>query len=125
MEKISGKALTFRVKEQGAPFFADILYGAGVVSATWSLPSCECLYLTRKGHMSLDGAPLSGSPGSVPVRESLLCQAVNRQYEGAVSFSEFLEELWRLGVTQYHVDYIRRTVTFRPVAAAPGLKWSL
>lgn len=125
MERVSGKGLIFRVREQGAPFFADILYGAGIVSATWSLPSCECLYLTRKGHMTLEGVPLHGKPGSLPVRESQLCLAVNRQYDGTASFTAFLEELWRLGVMQYHVDYVHRTVTFMPAVAAPGLRWSL
>ena len=121
MERISSTSLTFRLNENGAPFFTDMLFSVGVLSVTWCLPSCECHYRTLKGDFTVEGIPLSVPQGKGGIRENHLYMAVNRQYSRASTFSEFLEELWILGVCQFDVDYISRTVTFRSNSKFGGL----
>ena len=105
--------MVMNIREGRFPHFADVLYQAGVISNTWTLPTCHSLYITRKGPVSIAGEPLV-IKRTTPNRfdEQRLYQAIQKDLLGHSCFRTFLTEIWSAGVVSYTVDFITRTVTY-------------
>ncbi|MGK8665322.1 DUF1398 family protein [Serratia marcescens] len=102
-----------QLKEGRFPYFADVLYRAGVLSNTWCLPSGNSLYVTRKGPVNVTGEPLAvRSIKPAPFNERALYLAIQEEKNGNVAFRDFLRMLWGAGVVSYTVDFVLRTVTY-------------
>jgi len=107
------RAFKDRPKVGGFPFLAEVLRTAGVTQNIWHLPSCQSLYLTAKGPVVIQGAPLVNGPADVPPfdRESLI-RAIRKDQRGESTFPEFLKASWDAGCVSYTVDFEKRTVTY-------------
>lgn len=103
----------WELNDGGFPFFTDVLFRAGVLSNTWSLPACQSLYVTRRGRVKIPGASLMLPQELPPLDNKKLYQALRRaREEYDKHFRAFLFELCAAGVVNYTVDCIARTVTF-------------
>jgi uncharacterized protein YbcV (DUF1398 family) len=110
-------AMAGRPRVGGFPYLAEVLRKAGVTRNVWSLPSCQSLYLTEKGPVVLQGAPLVNGAVDVPAfDEGALIKALRVDQAGASTFSEFLDATWQAGVVRYDVDLEARTVAPTRVA---------
>ncbi len=107
------RAMAIRPKVGGFPYLAETLWRAGVTRNVWSLPSCQSLFLTTKGPVVTQGAPLVSGSADVPAfnREDLI-RALRTDQAGESTFPEFLAASWRAGVVRYDVDFAARTVTY-------------
>lgn len=107
----AGREIQF--KEGRFPYFADVLYRAGVLSNTWYLPSGNSLYVTRKGPVKVTGEPLAiRTIKPAPFNEQALYLAMQEDRAGNITFRDFLRMLWAAGVVSYTVDFVLRTVTY-------------
>lgn len=106
-------AMKIRPKKGGFPYLAEALRAAGVTWNTWSLPSCQSLFLTRNGPVVMQGTPLLTGTADVPRfdREALI-RALRTDQAGESTFPQFLEASWRAGVVRYEVDFSQRKVTY-------------
>lgn len=103
-----------RPRVGGFPYLAEVLRRAGVTHNVWSLPSCQSLFLTQKGPVVIQGAPLVNGPVDVPVfDEEALIKALRIDQAGDSTFPEFLDASWRAGVVRYDVDLEGHTVTYQ------------
>lgn len=107
------RAMAGRPKVGGFPYLAETLRLAGVTMNTWSLPSCQALFLTREGPVVIQGTPLASGVLDVPKfdRDALI-RALRTDQAGEGTFPEFLSAAWRAGVVRYDVDFAARTVTY-------------
>jgi uncharacterized protein YbcV (DUF1398 family) len=107
------RAMEGRPKVGGFPYLAETLRRAGVTKNTWTLPSCQSLFLTQEGPVVMQGTPLVDGMADVPAfdREALI-RALRADQAGNSSFPEFLAAAWRAGVVRYDVDFASRTVTY-------------
>jgi uncharacterized protein YbcV (DUF1398 family) len=107
------RAMEGRPAVGGFPWLAETLRRAGVTLNTWTLPSCQSLFLTREGPVIHQGTPLATGLLDVPPfdREALI-QALRTDQAGRSTFPEFLASAWRAGVVRYDVDFAARTVTY-------------
>lgn len=105
--------MSTRPKVGGFPYFAEVLRLAGVTRNLWTLPSCQCLYLTEHGSVVMQGVPLITGKAEVRAfnREGLI-QALRTDQAGKSTFPEFLKAAWEAGVVGYDVDLNRRRVTY-------------
>ena len=107
------RAMVGRPKVGGFPYLAETLRQAGVTKNTWSLPSCQSLFLTREGPVVIQGTSLANGAVDVPpFDEDALIQALRTDQAGRSTFPEFLAAAWRAGVVQYDVDFGAHTVTY-------------
>ncbi len=107
------KAAAIRPKEGGFPYLAEVLRRTGVIRNTWSLPSCQSLFLTHDGPVVMQAAPLVTGVADVPAfNRDALITALRADQAGKSTFTEFLEASWRAGVVRYDVDFAARTVTY-------------
>jgi uncharacterized protein YbcV (DUF1398 family) len=106
-------AMAGRPKVGGFPYLAETLRRAGVTRNTWTLPSCQSLYLTSDGPVVTAGTPLVTGTSDVPAfnREALIV-ALRTDEAGQSTFPEFLAASWRAGVVRYDVDFAARSVTY-------------
>lgn len=105
--------MEIQLKEGRFPYFADVLYRAGVISNTWYLPSCQSLYVTRKGPVRVEGKPLITQGRRHPaLNEMALYRAISEDRKGNTTFQAFLAAIWTAGVVSYTVDFVARTVTY-------------
>lgn len=107
------RAMAGRPKVGGFPYLAETLRRAGVRRNQWFLPSCQSLYLTQKGPVVTQGAPLVSGTADVPAfdRDALI-RALRTDQAGESSFPEFLLASLQAGVVRYDVDLDARTVTY-------------
>ena len=103
-----------RPRVGGFPYLAEVLRKAGVTRNTWSLPSCQSLFLTQLGPVVMQGNPLVNGAIDVPAfdKEALI-RALRIDQAGENTFPEFLEASWRAGVVRYDVNFEARTVTYQ------------
>ena len=102
-----------RPRVGGFPHLAEVLRQAGVSRNTWSLPSCQSLFLTTEGPVAMQGGPLITGTHDVPhFDESALITALRIDQAGESTFREFLDASWRAGVVRYEVDLEARTVAY-------------
>jgi uncharacterized protein YbcV (DUF1398 family) len=107
------RAFAVRPKVGGFPYLAETLRRAGVTRNLWFLPACQSLYLTGKGPVVTQGAPLiSGTVDVPPFDRDALIAALRTDQAGESTFPEFLAASWRAGVVRYDVDFDRRVVTY-------------
>ena len=106
-------AMKIRPKVGGFPYLAEVLRSAGVMRNTWSLPSCQSLYLTQEGPVVMQGTPLMNGAADVPTfdRDALM-RALRTDLAGHSTFPEFLRSAWNAGVVGYEVHFIKRIVTY-------------
>ncbi|MBX2986588.1 MAG: hypothetical protein KF802_01710 [Bdellovibrionaceae bacterium] len=107
-------ALSIRPKVGGFPYLAEALRQAGVTRNSWSLPSCQSLYVTELGPVLMQGSPLVSGMVDVPKfdREALI-RALRADQAGKSAFPEFLQAAWQAGVVGYDVDFGKRHVVYR------------
>ena len=107
------RGMAGRPKVGGFPYLAETLRKAGVKRNLWFLPACQCIYLTEKGPVAVQGTPLIDGMADVPSfdREALIA-ALRADQSGKSTFPEFLMASWKAGVVKYDVDLIGRTCTY-------------
>ena len=107
------RAMKSRPKVGGFPYLAETLRSAGVTRNFWSLPSCQSLYLTEKGPVTMQGTPLvTGMAAVAPFDRDALVAALRRDQAGESTFPEFLTATWKAGVVRYDVDFAARTCAY-------------
>src|ERR1700678_3731782 len=107
------RGMTGRPKVGGFPYLAETLRRAGVTRNQWFLPSCQSLYLTEKGPVVTQGAPLLSGMADVPrFDRKALIAALRTDQAGNSTFPEFLLASWQAGVVRYEVDFTARTCTY-------------
>lgn len=107
------QAMTIRPRVGGFPYFAETLRRAGVTRNVWQLPACQSLYLTERGAVLQQGAPLVSGMADVPgFDQSALIRALRADQAGESSFTAFLLASWNAGVVRYEVDLLERHVTY-------------
>ena len=108
------RAAAIRPKVGGFPYLAESLRQAGVTRNIWSLPACQSLFLTERGPVVMQAAPLISGTADVPVfdREALI-RALRLDQAGESTFPEFLAASWRAGVVRYDVDFAARKVAYQ------------
>lgn len=100
------RGMAIRPKVGGFPYLAETLRQAGITRNLWSLPSCQCIFLTNDGPVVMQGAPLvSGIADIPPFNEEALIKALRTDQAGESTFPEFLAASWRAGVVRYDVDF--------------------
>lgn len=103
-----------RPRAGGFPYLAEVLRRAGVTRNVWLLPSCQSLYLTTKGPVIMQRAPLVNGAVDVPAfDEAALIEALRVDQAGKSTFPEFLNASWQAGVVRYDVDLEARTVAYQ------------
>lgn len=106
-------ALSIRPKVGGFPYLAEALRLAGVTRNTWSLPSCQSIYITTHGPVVQQGTPLvSGAHDIAKFDREALIHALRTDQAGKSTFPEFLQAAWAAGVVGYDVDFEGRKVTY-------------
>lgn len=106
-------ALNSRPKVGGFPYLAEVMRQAGVTENTWTLPTCQSLYLTKLGPVVTPGMPLISSIEAVPpFNQEDLVKAIRVDQAGESTFPEFLQAAWMAGVIRYTVQFEQRVVTY-------------
>lgn len=106
-------AMKIRPKVGGFPYLAEALRASGVIKNTWSLPSCQSVYVTAEGNIVMQGTPLVSGPHDVPkFNQEALIHALRKDQAGNSTFPEFLESAWKAGVVGYEVDFANRNVVY-------------
>jgi uncharacterized protein YbcV (DUF1398 family) len=107
------RAFAARPTVGGFPYLAETLRRAGVTRNLWFLPSCQSLYLTERGPVATQGAPLvTGTVDVPPFDSEALITALRTDQAGESTFPEFLAAAWRAGVVRYDVDFDKRIVAY-------------
>ncbi|HZZ18918.1 MAG TPA: DUF1398 family protein [Opitutaceae bacterium] len=107
------RAMATRPKVGGFPHFAETLRQAGVLRNYWTLPGCQCLFLTKEGAVAMQSTPLITGMADVPTfdREAVI-RTLRTDQAGQSTFPEFLASAWKAGVVRYSVDFEGRTCTY-------------
>lgn len=106
-------AMKIRPKVGGFPYLAEVLRSAGVTKNTWSLPSCQSVYVTADGPVVIQGTPLINGPNEIPLfNQEALIRALRIDQAGESTFPEFLASTWKAGVIGYEVDFVKRNVIY-------------
>lgn len=107
------RGTAIRPKVGGFPYLAETLRRAGVKRNVWALPACQAMYLTEKGAVMMQGAPLiSGAADVAPFDSDALVAALRTDQAGKSTFPEFLVSAWKAGCVGYEVDFAARTCTY-------------
>jgi uncharacterized protein YbcV (DUF1398 family) len=106
-------AMSIRPKVGGFPYLAEVLRVAGVTRNTWTLPSCQSVYLTKEGPVVQQGPPLLNGSADIPAfdREALI-KALRTDQAGQSTFPDFLAAAWKAGIIRYDVDFVKRQVIY-------------
>ncbi|HYX33705.1 MAG TPA: DUF1398 family protein [Oligoflexus sp.] len=106
-------AMSIRPKIGGFPYLAEALRISGVTRNSWSLPSCQSVYLTTEGAVVSQGAPLLTGNADIPAfDQDALIRALRMDQAGQSTFPEFLKACWEAGVISYDVDLEKREVAY-------------
>ncbi len=107
------KGLSIRPKVGGFPVLAEVLREAGVHINSWSLPSCQSVFLMDDGAVVQQGTPLVTGTHDVPeFDEEALIEAIRADQKGKMTFQEFLQAAWSAGVIGYDADFMGRKVSY-------------
>lgn len=113
LQSAQQRAMASRPKVGGFPYLAETLRRAGVTHNIWYLPSCQSLYLTQEGPVTVIGTPLvSGMVDVPPFNAEALIVALRTDQAGEAPFAAFLAASWQAGVVRYEVDFSKRTVSY-------------
>ena len=106
-------AMSIRPKEGGFPVLAEVLRQAGVHINSWSLPSCQSIFLMDEGAVVQQGTPLVTGTHDIPeFDEDAVIAAIRADQKGKSTFPEFLQAAWNAGVIGYDADFMERKVTY-------------
>lgn len=106
-------AMSIRPKVGGFPVFAEVLRQAGVHINSWSLPSCQSIFLMDEGGVVQQGTPLVTGTHDIPdFDEEALIEAIRADQKGKSTYPEFLQAAWQAGVIGYDADFMGRKVTY-------------
>jgi uncharacterized protein YbcV (DUF1398 family) len=106
-------AMSIRPKVGGFPVLAEVLRQAGVHINSWSLPSCQSIFLMEDGAVVQQGTPLLTGTHDIPeFDEDAVIAAIRADQKGVSTFPEFLKAVWEAGVIGYDADFIGRKVTY-------------
>lgn len=107
------QAMSLRPKVGGFPVLAEVLRRAGVQLNSWSLPSCQSVFLMEEGAVVQQGTPLVTGTHEIPEFDrTALIKAIRADQEGRSTFPEFLAASWNAGVIGYDADFLQRKVTY-------------
>lgn len=114
------KVMEFVIKNRpqigGFPFLAECLRKAGVKHNIWLLPAATSMYVIDDEYIVNQGVPLITAMAEVPTFDEVaLIRAIRSDQAGESTFPEFLRAAWNAGVSQYDVDFNKRTVIYRGV----------
>lgn len=108
------RADAVRPKVGGFPYLAEVLRQAGVTRNVWSLPSCQCVFITHDGPVVMQGASLvTGMVDIPPFDQAALIKALRVDQAGKSTFPEFLDSTWHAGIVRYEVNFDARTVAYQ------------
>lgn len=106
-------ALSIKPSVGGFPILAEALRQSGIKSNSWSLPSCQSVYVLSEGAVVQQGTPLVTGTHEIPKYDQVaLIRAIRADQQGKSSFSEFLLATWNSGVISYVADFVGRKVTY-------------
>ena len=107
------RAMATRPTVGGFPHMAEVLKQAGVEKNTWSLPSCQSVYMMQQGNVVIQGTPLVTGAHDIPAfdRDALIL-CIRQDQAGHSTFPAFLQAAWEAGVISYTVDFIARTISY-------------
>ncbi len=107
------RALTIRPHVGGFPVMAEVLRQGGIILNRWTLPSCQSIYVMKRGSVVKVGTPLvTGADVVPPFNREALIAAIRTDQQGQSTFPEFLMAAWKAGVVSYDVDFQDRRVTY-------------
>lgn len=106
-------AMKHRPLVGGFPFLAECLRLAGVRENVWLLPACQSIYKMETGGVVSQMTPLETSMVEIPpFNKEALITALRADQNGTTTFPQFLEAVWKAGVTSYSVHFNERYVTY-------------
>ncbi len=106
-------AMAIRPQVGGFPVLAEVLRQAGVLKNTWSLPSCQSVFVMEEGAVVQQGTPLvSGIHEITKFNREALITAIRNDQNGSSTFPEFLLAAWNSGVVGYEADFLSRNVIY-------------
>src|SRR4051812_43566608 len=107
-EKIQGAynwAIANRPKVNAYPYLAEALRQAGVTRYVYSLPSCQCIFFSKEGHVVSQMEMLVSGMNDVPkFDKEAFIKVLRSSQMGESSFPEFLKGSWETGVINYEAD---------------------
>lgn len=113
LQKVMEFAIKNRPQIGGFPFLAECLRLAEVTRNIWLLPAATSMYVINDEYIVNQGVPLINGMAEVPTFDEVaLIRAIRSDQAGQTSFPEFLLAAWNAGVSQYDVDFNKRTVTY-------------
>jgi uncharacterized protein YbcV (DUF1398 family) len=105
--------MSTRPKVGGFPHFAETLRRAGAIRNYWTLPGCQCLFITKEGPVATQSTPLITGMADVPeFNVEAVIAALRTDQAGKSAFPEFLASIWKAGVVRYTVDFEARTCIY-------------
>jgi uncharacterized protein YbcV (DUF1398 family) len=111
------RAAEIKPKVGGFPYLAEVLRQAGVSRCYFTVPSMTALYVTSDGNAIQQGKPILTDMVEVPgFNQPNLVAAIAVDKAGDCTYPEFIEAIWRAGVTGYEIDFAARSCTYFGVA---------
>ena len=108
------RGMRVRPKVGGFPWLAEALRSAGIERLEFVVPSMTSVYVTSRGDVVEQGAPVvTGSAMVAPFDRDALIAALRADQQGLSTFPEFVTAAWRAGVLSWTVDLVARTCTYR------------
>jgi uncharacterized protein YbcV (DUF1398 family) len=106
-------ALANRPKVDGYPYLAEALRQAGVTRYVYSLPSNQCMYFCKDGHVvGLSEVTKAGLSEVPRFDKDAFVKVLRATQAGDSTFPEFLKRSWETGIVRYEADLIARRVTY-------------
>lgn len=114
VEAARRRGMEIRPQVGGFPWLAEALRGAGVERLEFVVPSMTTVYVTPRGDVLEQGAPVvTGSALVALFDRDALIAALRADQQGLSTFPEFVTAAWRAGVLSWTVDLVARTCTYR------------
>ena len=107
-------AMSIRPKIGGFPVLAEVLRQAGVKINSWTLPSCQSIYIMQNDEAIVfqQTTLITGAHEIPKFNCELLIAALRKDQAGNSTFPEFLQSTWEAGIIGYDVDFIKREVVY-------------
>lgn len=95
------------------PVLARRLREAGVRRYEVDVPTHTAVYYGTGEPLTLKGPEVATAGDAAPFHQEGLREAILASQRKEIDYEQFLERIWRSGVTRYDVDLEARTVTYR------------
>lgn len=113
IEKAYKWAMANRPKVNGYPYLAEALRQAGVTRYVYNLPSNQCIFFTKDGHVSSQHESHTSGMNDVPrFNQEAFVSLLRANQAGNGTFAEFLKGAWENGVISYEAHLVARKVTY-------------